>query len=154
MPDPLLGFSLQSFAPPVQPFAVSGAVALLSLRRAVEPPEDPLSRRERRNAAPVRQIPMVDGPSKRPRLQGFAPHESPSLRTDGLGRLEHVALLGFVPFRVFPLTGMATAFTAPPLMWLSVWAQAPSRTPYRVFLPGEVGLPLSRPPTLLGFATS
>jgi hypothetical protein len=31
MPDPLLGFSLQSFAPPVQPFAVSGAVALLSL---------------------------------------------------------------------------------------------------------------------------
>jgi hypothetical protein len=26
-----MGFSLQSFAPPVQPYAVSGAVALLSL---------------------------------------------------------------------------------------------------------------------------
>jgi hypothetical protein len=65
-----------------------------------------------------------------------------------------VALLGFVPSRVFPLTGMATAFTAPPLMRL------PDRTPkrpaeplYRVLLTGEVGLPLSRLPTLLGFAT-
>jgi hypothetical protein len=31
MPDPPLGFALQSIAPPVQPHAVSGAVALLSL---------------------------------------------------------------------------------------------------------------------------
>jgi hypothetical protein len=31
MPDPLMGFTLQSIAPPVQPFAVSDAVALLML---------------------------------------------------------------------------------------------------------------------------
>jgi hypothetical protein len=31
MPDPLMGFALQSVPPPVQPYAVSGAVALLSL---------------------------------------------------------------------------------------------------------------------------
>jgi hypothetical protein len=28
MPDPLMGFALQSFAPPVQPYAVSDACAL------------------------------------------------------------------------------------------------------------------------------
>jgi hypothetical protein len=41
MPDPLMGFSLQSVAPPVQPFAVSGAVALLSLERISSRPERP-----------------------------------------------------------------------------------------------------------------
>jgi hypothetical protein len=39
MPDPLLGFALQSFAPLVQPFAVSGVVALLVLERLSVPPE-------------------------------------------------------------------------------------------------------------------
>jgi hypothetical protein len=58
-----------------------------------------------------------------PRLQGFAPHESPPLRAGCLGRQERVALQGFLPSRVFPLTGMASAFAAPPLMWLP-----PSRT--------------------------
>jgi hypothetical protein len=32
MPDPLIGFALQSIAPPVQPYAVSGATALMALR--------------------------------------------------------------------------------------------------------------------------
>jgi len=41
MPDPLLGFALQSFAPLVQPYAVSGAVALLSLKRPSVLPESP-----------------------------------------------------------------------------------------------------------------
>jgi hypothetical protein len=39
MPDPLLGFALQSFVPPVQLYAVSGAVALLSLECHCVPPE-------------------------------------------------------------------------------------------------------------------
>jgi hypothetical protein len=39
MPDPLVGFTLQSFAPPVQPYAVSGAVALLSLESNFDLPE-------------------------------------------------------------------------------------------------------------------
>jgi hypothetical protein len=43
MPDPLLGFTLQSFAPPVQPHAVSGAVALMSLGWSSEPPEPPVA---------------------------------------------------------------------------------------------------------------
>jgi hypothetical protein len=65
-----------------------------------------------------------------------------------------VALLGFLPSRVFPLTGMATAFTAPPLMELPErTTNRPYERPYRVLLTGEVGLPLARLPTLLGFAT-
>jgi hypothetical protein len=61
MPDPLLGFTLQSFAPPVQPFAVSGAVALLSLERVSEPPEILRASRRRRSAAPSLQAPMWTG---------------------------------------------------------------------------------------------
>jgi hypothetical protein len=49
---------------------------------------------------------------------------------------------------------MATAFTAPPLMRLPErTTNRPRERPYRVLLTGEVGLPLSRLPTLLGFAT-
>ena len=43
MPDPLLGFTLQSFAPSVQPYAVSGAVALMSLGWPSVPPEPPVA---------------------------------------------------------------------------------------------------------------
>jgi hypothetical protein len=39
MPDPLMGFTLQSFAPPVQPYTVSGAVALMSLGCNFDLPE-------------------------------------------------------------------------------------------------------------------
>jgi len=52
MPDPLMGFALQSFAPPAQPYAVSGALALLSSGRSPDPPEDHRARRRRRSAAP------------------------------------------------------------------------------------------------------
>jgi hypothetical protein len=41
MPDPLMGFALQSFAPLVQPYAVSGAFALLSLERSSVLPGSP-----------------------------------------------------------------------------------------------------------------
>jgi hypothetical protein len=33
MPNPLMGFSLQGFAPHVQPYAVSGAATLMTLVR-------------------------------------------------------------------------------------------------------------------------
>jgi hypothetical protein len=62
--------------------------------------------------------PIAGRPRSAPRLQGFAPRESPPLQTGCLDRRERVALLGFLPSRVLPLGGMATAFTAPPLMRL------------------------------------
>jgi hypothetical protein len=49
---------------------------------------------------------------------------------------------------------MATVFTAPPLMRLPVrTTNRPHEPLFRVLLTGEIGLPLSRLPTLLGFAT-
>jgi hypothetical protein len=38
MPDALLGFALQSFAPPVQPYAVSSASALMTLEQLLASP--------------------------------------------------------------------------------------------------------------------
>jgi hypothetical protein len=37
MPDPLMGFALQSFSPPAQPYAVSGADPLLALGSLLQP---------------------------------------------------------------------------------------------------------------------
>jgi hypothetical protein len=39
MPDPLMGFALQSFPPLVQPFAVSDACAFLTFRDSSNRPE-------------------------------------------------------------------------------------------------------------------
>jgi hypothetical protein len=38
MPDALLGFALQSFSPPVQPYAVSSASALMTLEHFLVSP--------------------------------------------------------------------------------------------------------------------
>jgi len=37
MPDPLMGFALQSFPPPAQPYAVTGAAPLMALSSPAEP---------------------------------------------------------------------------------------------------------------------
>jgi hypothetical protein len=55
------------------------------------------SRRERRSTAPSLRAPWWTGHPDVPRLQGFAPHESPPLRAGCLRRRERVALLGFPP---------------------------------------------------------
>jgi hypothetical protein len=60
MPDPLLGVSLQSFAPPVQPFAVSGAVALLSLDHPSVLSETSFDRRERKKRRVMSWTPHVE----------------------------------------------------------------------------------------------
>jgi hypothetical protein len=69
-PDPLLGFSLQSFAPHPQPYAVSGASTLmsLSLRQLRHKPH----RRKRQHGHKKQRSENED-----PRLQGLAPRESP-----------------------------------------------------------------------------
>jgi hypothetical protein len=94
------GCALQSFAPPVQPYAVSGAhLALLSFRRTRTMPH---AHRKRPKPTTVRSAAQLLRPrpsntgkaggswqkppaserfpkpaQERPRLQGFAPHESP-----------------------------------------------------------------------------
>jgi hypothetical protein len=89
-----------------------------------------------------------------PRLQGFAPHESPPLRSGCLGRPGRVALLGLVPSRVFSLSSLDRTFTRSPLTSLRARPQATSHRLPRVSLAGEIGLSLSRLPTLLGFLAS
>jgi hypothetical protein len=70
MPDPLMGFALQSFTPPVQPFAVSGAVALLMLERLpFHPRPGSLSREPKFRAKTT--APHVGGPSERPSPSGL-----------------------------------------------------------------------------------
>jgi hypothetical protein len=69
-PDPLLGFSLQSFAPRPQPYTVSGASALMSLNlRQLRHKPHP---RKRQHGHKKQRSENED-----PRLQGLAPRESP-----------------------------------------------------------------------------
>jgi hypothetical protein len=103
------GFALQSLTPPAQPYAVSGAVALLSLKRPSCRLALPTSTRKRAFIGHVFDLPNA------PRLQGFAPRESPPLRPGCLDRNQRVALLGFVPSRVFPLSSLDRTFTRSPL---------------------------------------
>jgi hypothetical protein len=63
-----------------------------------------------------------------------------------------VALLGFLPSRVFSRTWDAATFTAAPLMrLLQPGDESTFGALYRVLLPDSVGWSLSRLPTLLGF---
>jgi len=107
--------------------------------------------REHRSAAPNLSPLKWAGRRSVPRLQGFAPHESPPPRLDGLGRTGARSSPGIHPLRGFPPHRNGAAFTAPPLMRFPVWAQAAARVLFRVLLTGEVGSSLSRPPTSLGF---
>jgi hypothetical protein len=72
------GCALQSFAPPTQPFTVSGALPLMtsgSNRRPSHPSGTTAETDE-----PAGQ---TEGPRERSRLQGFAPRESPPPDTGG-----------------------------------------------------------------------
>jgi len=69
-PDPLMGFSLQSFAPRPQPYTVSGASTLMSLD--LRPLRHKPHRRKRQHGHKKQRNQNED-----PRLQGLAPRESP-----------------------------------------------------------------------------
>jgi hypothetical protein len=149
-----VGFALQSFAPPAQPHTVSGAVALLSLK-------------DLRPTA-FKKLISVALPKRGAKCQlpsgGLVQASSPS----GLysTRESATSLRLFTPPGarsspgIHPLQGLpshrnGTAFTTPPLMGLSVrTTNRPRGRPFRVLLPGEIGLSLSRLPTLMGFVTS
>jgi hypothetical protein len=125
----------------------------LAVQDTLRPLPKASSCRKHRSAAPKNSLPYWEGPQSAPRLQGFAPRESPPLRYGCLGRNERVALLGFLLFRAFPLGGMATVFTAPPLMSLAVGRRIGLQLSLQGLTSTEVGLSLSRLPALLRFAT-
>ena len=135
VPDPLLGFALQSFSPPTQPCAVSDAVTLMMLEVSKTVPRSSFpSRIPKQRARSTRS--HMGKPPGAPHLQGISPRESPPHRTDGLGRSGHVALLGFIPSRVLSLSGTAAAFTtASPHEVTRSGAEATDRALYRVSVP-------------------
>jgi hypothetical protein len=155
MPDPLLGFALQSFAPPVQPFAVSGAVALLLLERLSVPPESrpPVASAETPRRG--RPFPMWVVLPDAPHLQVFAPHESPPHHAGGLGRTRARSSLGILPLQgILPRRTGNGLHRASPHEVARLGDESTARALYRVSLPDEIGWSLSRLPTLLGFTTS
>jgi hypothetical protein len=161
------GCTLQSFAPLAWPYAVSGARPLLSFGRsrrtrladgptvARAPPAvaETMTRETRTRArSENRSSPGLTCPRKPPRLQGFAPRESPPLPAGGLGRRRRVALMGFPPSRA-----LLVAAAARPSPSLPSWAFSHrTRTADEPTLQGidcrEMGASLSTPPTLMGFA--
>jgi hypothetical protein len=109
-----------------------------------------VARRERRN---TRMTLTVTSQAKRPRLQGFAPHENSTLSTGGLGTgesrcsLEASAPPGFSPSSAAPEPSPGA-----PLLRLHLPdAKAANSDPLQGLTAEEIGLPLARLPTLLGF---
>jgi len=111
-------------------------------------------RRKRRNAAPDPPPSHVDVPSGRPSPTGLCSARK-SATPSRLFRPPRGAWLswdssppGYSPSPVGHGLHRASPREVP------ARAQATLRSLFRVSLPGEVGLPLSRPPTLLGFRAS
>jgi hypothetical protein len=145
------GCALQSFAPPAQPYAVSGAATLLSFGRPRRPPRPPGSAGPE---GPPNPDGLMERPRERPRLQGFAPHGSPPLTAGGLGRSRARGSPGLPPSRVFSLAGTARPSPRlPSWTWLDGRERPPSLS-FRVSVPARSAR-LSRDRlTLLGFPAS
>jgi hypothetical protein len=144
------GYALQSFAPLVQPYAVSGAVTLLAFRGRSS--RHPFHRRAA--SENTSQNRLLKCPVQPLRLQGLAPHESPPPTHGCLDREQRVALLGFRPPGCSPSLEWPGSHRASPHGLGPTARTRPIRLPSRVSLPSEIGSSPSRPPTLLGFAAS
>jgi hypothetical protein len=133
------GCTLQSFAPPAQQDAVSSAFALLSFGRTQTPhhahrkrpkpttmrsptlhrrPKSTNTGRNRRQltSRPPATSRVPIQARERPRLQGFAPHESPPLTAGGLDRRRARSSPGLHTLQGSLPRWNRTAFTALPLM--------------------------------------
>lgn len=163
------GCTLQSFAPLAWPYAVSGACPLLTfgrIRRARLAGGPTVARaslavaettaRETRTLARSedRSSPGWTSPRKPPRLQGFAPRESPPLPDGVLDRRRRVALLGFRPSRALLLTALARLSPSLPSWAFSHRTRTADEPALQGFDCREMGESLSRPPTLMGFLAS
>jgi hypothetical protein len=154
MPDPLMGFALQSFPPLVQPYTVSDVSALMTLEQL---PTHPRACQSVANAEAPRQnslAPMLDVSSDHPSPSRLcSTRESATPRrlfrpTQARSSPELSPLQGVLPHR----HGHGL-HRASPLEVTRLGDESTNRALCRVFLPGEVGLSLSRLPTLLGFTT-
>jgi hypothetical protein len=137
MPDPLLGFSLQSFSLSCSrtPFP-----APLPSCRWSAFPDQPVPTSHDASATLRRfRLALSDGP----RLQGLAPHESPPLFTGGLDRHRARGSLGFSTLQGSLSRWRSQTFACLPLTGL------PSRSPKRPF---PAPLRVSPPTRLAGLS--
>jgi hypothetical protein len=139
----------------VAPFrAFSSRAAVRRLRRLsplvvqANPETSPTSAASGRN---LWHRPLPERPRERPRLQGFAPHESPPLTAGGLDRRRARGSPGLDALQGFPSRWLGAAFTAPPLTGFLVQARTTERPAPQGLTSSEMGLSLSRLPALLGF---
>jgi hypothetical protein len=152
MPDPLMGFALQSFPPPAQPYAVSGASALLPLKTPRDPSRKPASVAS--TEAPRQEpTPMVGRPTERPSTSGLCSTRESATSCRRVRPTRARSSPGLPPLQGFPPRRNGHGLhRASPHEVLPPGDESTSGPLSRVSLPHEVGLSLSRPPTLLRFA--
>lgn len=149
-----LGVRPSELSPPAQPRAVSGAVALVSLKTTLRHTRAAAGRRRCRSTAPNRRRPMWARRRAAPRLQGFAPRESPPLHPGGLDRSGARGSHGIHPLQGILPHRTGTAFTAPPLMRFPFGRKRPHGASSGFYYPARLaGLSRDCRPSW-GFATS
>jgi hypothetical protein len=148
-----LGFSLQSFVPLAQPYAVSDAFTLWTLGTPSARPLDSITFFGTYAPHPATVSVNADAP-KMPLSSGLCSTQESVATAGGLDRRRYVALLGFIPSRVFSLAGMERPSPLLPSWSCLLKRERPIQLPYRVLLPDEIGLSPKRLPTLLGFLAS
>jgi hypothetical protein len=116
---------------------------------------DPAACRENRNSAPKTTAPHMGGPSERPSPSGlFSTRESATSRRR-VRPTRARSSLGIAPLQGVPPRRAGNGLhRASPHEVVRLGDESTARALYRVSLPDEIGLSLSRLPTLLGFTTS
>jgi hypothetical protein len=110
--------------------------------RPLPAPRSPLpkqrrARPERRPGPRTGAHQGLTSPRKPPRLQGFAPRESPPRLAEGLGRRGRVALLGFWPSRVLPSRQRLGSRRTSPHGLCLIGRERPMSWPSRVSVAGR-----------------
>jgi len=113
-----------------------------------------IGRRERRSAAPNRRRPMWARRRAAPRLQGFAPRESPPPRPGCLDRSVARSSHGVSPLQGVPPHRTGAAFTAPPLMRFPLGRERPCGPSSGSYYPARLARPSRDRRPSWGFATS
>jgi hypothetical protein len=101
MLDPLLGFTLQSFLPLAQPYAVSSTFTLVVFKPLKKPSAEAKS------------------PSRSPHFQGFTPRKSLIPNLDGLDQNLVRSSPEYSSLQGLPSSCDSLAFTKLPFVWLN-----------------------------------
>jgi hypothetical protein len=159
-PTGLVSCRIRSWGSPFRAFSSRAAVRRLrrrcplvvgmTLRRA----RATVGRSDTEVPPRIRRRPIWTWRRDAPRLQGFAPHESPPLRLGCLGRSAARGSLGIPPLQGVPPHRTGAAFTAPPLMRLPRGRERPFGSSTGCCYPARLAGLLRDCRPSWGFATS